>query len=200
MSGEVHRVVALVDDLGDVAEVTRRVRSRLDRLDSGGSLAVLDWSEIMPGLKQAISMDLVSGLVFWLLLIIVVAFSILNTFLMALLERTREFGVMMAIGTAPKRLMKLVLMESMFITLVGIAAGILLGIGVTLVFQVQGIDLGGASELLQQYGISGRMYPKLSVLSTSIGPAMVFCITFLAALYPALKIRRLKPVEAMGAG
>ncbi|MBN2124703.1 MAG: ABC transporter permease [Deltaproteobacteria bacterium] len=200
MSGEVHQVVALVDALSNVSEIARRVQVEVKKLETGDDLVVLDWSEIMPGLKQAISMDLVSGLIFWLLLIIVVAFSILNTFLMAIFERKREFGVMMAIGTAPSRLTKIVLMESMFMTLVGIAAGIILGIVVTLYFEGHGIDIGGAGELLKQYGISGRMYPKLSVLSTSIGPAMVFCITFLAALYPALKVRRLKPVEAMTSG
>jgi putative ABC transport system permease protein len=51
--------------------------------------------------------------------------------------------------------------------------------------------------LLRQYGIPSRIYPQLSFLSISIGPAAVLVITLMAALYPALKIRRLKPVEAM---
>jgi ABC-type lipoprotein release transport system permease subunit len=197
MSGQVHNVVAIVQSLDRVAEIKQQVQARVQTLETGNSLIVRDWSEIMPGLKQAISMDLVSGLIFWLLLIIVVAFSILNTFLMAVFERTREFGVMMAIGTAPSRLMKILLTESLFMTVVGMGAGIVLGIFVTLYFQTRGIDIGGAGELLNQYGITGRIYPKLSVLSTAIGPAMVFVITFLAALYPAVKVRRLNPVEAM---
>ncbi len=197
MSGEVHRVVAVVDSLVRVSQISKQVQAGVDGLNAAHPLAVRDWSEIMPGLKQAISMDLVSGMVFWMLLIIVVAFSILNTFLMAIFERTREFGVMMAIGTAPSRLTKILLMESMFMTFTGMISGILLGVVVTLVVQAYGIDMGGASELLNQFGISGRMYPKLSLLSATIGPAMVFIITFLAALYPALKVRRLKPVEAM---
>ncbi len=195
MNGAVHQVVAVVDSLSRLPAITQKVEARLEATDH--SLAVLDWSELMPGLKQAISMDLVGGLIFWFLLIVVVAFSILNTFLMAILERTREFGVMMAIGTAPGRLTKILLMESLFMTGVGMGAGILLGAGVTLFFQDHGIDLGGAGELLEQFGISGRVYPRLSLLSTAIGPGMVFVITFAAALYPALKVRRLKPVEAM---
>jgi len=197
MTGQVHSVVAIVHSLDRVAEIKQQVQTRIQTLETGSLLIVRDWAEIMPGLKQAISMDLVSGLIFWLLLIIVVAFSILNTFLMAIFERTREFGVMMAIGTAPSRLMKILLTESMFMTVVGMGAGIVLGILVTWFFQVRGIDIGGASELLNQYGITGRIYPKLSVLSTAVGPAMVFVITFVAALYPALKVRRLNPVEAM---
>jgi putative ABC transport system permease protein len=52
---------------------------------------------------------------------------------------------------------------------------------------------------LSQFGITGRMYPKLSLLSVSIGPFMVLFFTLFAALYPALKVRRLRPVEAMTA-
>jgi ABC-type antimicrobial peptide transport system permease subunit len=96
-------------------------------------------------------------------------------------------------------LTKILLLESMTITLIGIIAGIGIGIAVSAYFQVHGIDFSGGSELLSQFGITGRMYPKLSFLSVSIGPFMVLIFTFFAALYPALKIRRLRPVEAMTA-
>ena len=153
----------------------------------------------MPGLRQAIEMDLVSGLIFYGLLIIVVAFSILNTFLMAIFERKKEFGVMMAIGTGPLRLTRVLLIESMTITVIGIFAGIVVGSAITLYFQSQGIDFSGASDLLSQFGISGRMYPKLSIISALSGPLAVLVITFVAALYPALKVQRMQPVEAMRA-
>jgi len=130
-------------------------------------------------------------------LILVVAFSILNTFLMVIFERTREFGVLKAIGITPGRLTKLLLIESISMTIIGITAGIIAGSLITLYFQGHGIDISGASDILVQYGISGRIYPRLSLLSAFIGPGIVFIITFLAALYPALKIRSLRPVEAM---
>jgi ABC-type antimicrobial peptide transport system permease subunit len=155
--------------------------------------------ELMPGLIEAIKMDLISGFIFYIILIVVVAFSILNTFLMAILERTREFGVLMAIGTKPNRLTKLLLMESATMTIVGIFIGITAGSLITLYFQVNGIHIPGSTELLREYGLPERMYPQLSLLSASIGPAVVLLITLLTALYPALKVRRLKPVEAMQA-
>jgi ABC-type antimicrobial peptide transport system permease subunit len=70
---------------------------------------------------------------------------------------------------------------------------------ITLYFQAHGIDISGASELLSQFGITGRMYPKLSWLSAFSGPLVVLMVTFFAALYPAIKVRRLQPVEAMRA-
>jgi ABC-type lipoprotein release transport system permease subunit len=199
MDDAVHEVVVIGKTLSDVSKIKAKIQAAISGLKRRKPLKTLDWQELMPGLRQAIEMDLVSGLIFYGLLIIVVAFSILNTFLMAIFERTKEFGVMMAIGTTPRRLTKVLLIESMAMTLIGIITGIILGIGITYYFQVHGIDFSGGSELLSQFGITGRMYPKLSLLSVSIGPFMVLFFTFFAALYPALKIRRLRPVEAMTA-
>lgn len=197
MANAVHEVVVLGLTLADVPVIKDRVGRALHENEKTRSLAVLDWDDLMPGLKQAIHMDLVSGSFFYLILIMVVAFSILNTFLMAILERTHEFGVMMAMGTRPGRLTRLVLTESAGMTLVGVAVGILLGCILTAYFQGVGIDLSGSSEILSQYGIPSRLYPRLTLLSATAGPVVVLLITLAAALYPALKIRRLKPVEAM---
>ncbi len=197
MDRAVHEVTVVCKNLGDLPEIKQAVVSKISEIDQRPPLRALDWEELMPGLSQGILMDLVSGLITYFILIMVVAFSILNTFLMAIMERTREFGMLMAIGTSPGRLTKMVLTESTLMTLIGIAAGIILGCAVTLYFQARGINIAGASEIMQQYGVSGSLYPKLSLLSASIGPGMVLVITFFAALYPALRIRRLRPVEAM---
>jgi putative ABC transport system permease protein len=199
MQGAVHEVVVIADSLSDVEKIKYAIQSDLASLNLKERLIVLDWNELMPGLRQSIEMDLISGLIFYLLLLLVVAFSILNTFLMAIFERTREFGVMMAIGTTPGRLTKVLLIESMTLTFVGVVAGIFIGSLITIYFQTHGIDFSGASELLSQFGISGRMYPKLSLLSAVSGPLAVLIITFFTALYPSIKVRRMRPVEAMRA-
>ena len=199
MRGAVHEVVVFGKSTQDVPEIKRAVAANIKSIDKKHKLVVVDWMELMPGLLQGIQMDLVSGLIFWFILVVVVAFSILNTFLMAILERTREFGVLMAIGTTPRRLTRLLLIESTAITILGIGIGIIVGCLITWYFQVHGVVISGTSELLSQYGMPERLYPRLSLLSAFIGPAAVLVITFLTALYPALKVRRLRPVEAMTA-
>ena len=87
----------------------------------------------------------------------------------------------------------------MAMTLLGLAIGIGIGIGVTLVFSQVGIGFGDGGELLAQYGISERLYPRLTVISTLTGPLIIAVITFFTALIPALKIPRMRPVEAMRA-
>ena len=197
MHKAVHEVVAVCKSLRGVSTIKKNIQKIINSQSITSNITVLDWQELMPGLFQGIQMDLISGIIFYVILILVVAFSILNTFLMAIFERTREFGVLMAIGTTPRRLTKIVLLESMSMTMLGIIAGILMGSIITFYFQVNGIDIYGSSEILSQFGISGRIHPRLSILSVFSGPLAVFLITFLAALYPALKIRGLRPVEAI---
>ncbi len=199
MDGAVHEVVVLGKSLKEVQNIKSRVAADITHINEDGRLVVLDWMELIPGLIQAIQMDLISGFIFYIILIVVVAFSILNTFLMAVFERTREFGVLLAVGTTPGRLAKLLILESSTITILGIAFGIILGSLVTWYFQVHGILISGASELMRHYGLPERMYPQLSVLSVTIGAGIVLVVTILTALYPALKVRRLRPVEAMTA-
>ncbi len=198
MGSAVHEIVVMADHLAAVPAIEHALEGPLKKIENPRPLATLDWKALTPGLEQAIKMDLVSGSIFYLILIMVVAFSILNTFLMAIFERTYEFGVMMAVGTKPWRLSRLVLFESAGMTLIGVIAGIAAGSLLTWYFMIHGIDLGSASdEIMRQFGLPSRLFPQLSLLSATVGPGAVFLITLLAAIYPALKIRRLTPVEAM---
>ena len=197
MEGAVHEIVLLGYELDQVPALKAAAAGAIKGIKQRHPLVALDWNQILPGLMQGIKMDLVSGLIIYFVLIVVVAFSILNTFLMAVLERTREFGVMMAMGVTPGRLTKMLLMESMAITLIGILSGMALGAAVTWYFQANGIDLSGQSDLLQQYGIPPLLHPRLSWLSALAGPTAVLAITFISALFPALRVRKLRPVEAL---
>ena len=197
MGDAVHEIVIDVDSLHNVPLVKQSIFKALKKIPGGSNLVVMDWDELVPGLTQSIKIDLTMGIISWFLLVLVVAFSILNTFLMAIFERTREFGVMMAIGTTPNRLVKLLMFESVFMTMIGVGMGIVLGCALTAMFEIWGIDMSGSSEMLKQYGMSGRIYPQLSLITAFSGPLLVWVITIVVALYPALRIKRLKPIEAM---
>lgn len=199
MRGAVHQVVGLCDSLPGVYAAQASLSERLPEIKNKRELECKAWNELMPGLIQSIQMDLGGGVIFYLILIVVVAFSIMNTFLMAVFERTHEFGTLIAIGARPVRLTKMLLYESAFLTACGIVLGIAAGCVLTLYVESTGITLGEAEGMLRQYGIPNVMRPKLSWITAVAGPFVVFCITMLTALYPAFKVRKLKPVEAMHA-
>ncbi len=207
MGTAVHEVVVACDSLWHVGRVKESLAAALHPKppaeptgpDADQGLVCLSWDELTPGLIQSIQMDLGGGLIFYAILLVMVAFSIMNTFVMAVFERTRELGTLLAIGAGPGRLSKMLVLESAFLTLWGITLGILAGCILTLWFQHTGIPLGGAEGMLKQYGIPGLIRPRLTLATALSGPALVFFITLLTALYPALKVRMLTPVDAMRA-
>ena len=195
MDDAVHSIVVNVGVLSRVDPV----KTELTQLVGDGDLVVLDWDELQPGLRQAIQADLFSAFVMYAVLIVLVAFSVLNTQLMSVLERTREFGVMMALGLRPGGLARLVLLETAIMSLLGLALGCLLGILIAGYFQIYGLYIPGMEEAMDRYNLPGRLYPQVSVLSALLGPVIVFLGGMLAAIYPSLRLYTLQPVEAMRA-
>lgn len=161
-------------------------------------VVVLGWEELMPGLKEGIQVDKVSGFIFLGILLLVVLFSILNTFLMSVLERTREFGLMLALGSRPRRLAGLMMLESLLLTLLGLVVGIAIGGLLVYWAHVKGFGYPGLEEVAKQYNIPiSRIYPQLELFNFLLGPVTVLIATNLAAWIPILRLRKLEPVEAM---
>ncbi len=193
MQGSVHRLILTFDQLANVNQAAAQLRK--NPMTEG--LQVMTWDELTPGLRQSIELDLISGIIMYFILVVVVAFSILNTFFMAIFERKKEFGVLMSIGMKPARLVKLMLLESMSMTSIGLVLGVVLGICATLIAAKYGIGMGDSAEFMAQYGMPERLYPKLTWLSLTLGPLLICLVTFITALIPVLRIPRLHPVEAL---
>ena len=162
-------------------------------------LLVIDWTALHPGLKQAIQADLSSAWFMYGVLIILVAFSVLNTQLMSVLERTREFGVITALGIKPRQLASLVMLETTLMALIGLSIGVFLGWLVALYFNVVGFSYPGMEEVAARFNLPGKMYPSVTVFSMMLGPFVVFLFCLLASIYPATRLYRLQPVDAMRA-
>jgi len=208
MGGSAHVLVGMVEHLEGLETVLAQVRVKTPPnipLQKGGEhaplekedLVVLDWDTLEPGLLQIIQADMVNGWFMYGCLILIVTFSILNTFLMAVLERTREFGVMLALGAKHTVIGKLVMLESLLLTLLGLGIGLAIGTIVVLYFYVYGFSYPGMEELGAQFGLTEDVTPQLSLLAFTLGPAAILLFTMIGSLYPALRIRLLKPVDAM---
>jgi putative ABC transport system permease protein len=191
-----HSVVVAVEQIDQVSGAVATSRALTAQQQE---LIVLDWNELNPGLKQAIQADMSSAWFMYAVLIILVAFSVLNTQLMSVLERTREFGVITALGIKPAKLATLVMLETTLMALIGLIIGVFLGWLVSLYFSIAGFSYPGMAEVAQRFNLPGKVYPSVGWYSLMLGPSVVFLFCLLASVYPALRLFKLRPVEAMRA-
>lgn len=196
MRGAGHAVVIMAPGLVQVGPMRTRVEALLP---AGEHLVVHDWDELLPGLKQAIQADFTSAWFMYAVLVVLVAFSVLNTQLMSVLERTREFGIVMALGVTPGRLGRLVLLETTLMGAVGTVLGIVLGGALVLWLGRHGFTYPGLQEMGSKFNLPGRVYPQMSTIGLLLGPMIVFVSSIGASLYPALRLLWMKPVAAMRA-
>jgi putative ABC transport system permease protein len=157
---------------------------------------LLDWGELEPAMRDAIALKYASSLFFYLTLVVVVAFIVLNTLLMSVLERTREFGMLLAIGMRPGAIGRMVWLELLALALFGCAIGLFIGATATLWFEHAGIEFGGLHNLLAQFGLPPRLYPTLTVFSALIGPAAILFAICIGGVVPYVRVARLAPVLA----
>jgi ABC-type lipoprotein release transport system permease subunit len=170
---------------------------QLQSMITDNRLDVVPWERLQPGLKQAIQADFSTAWMMYGVLVALVAFSVLNTFLMSVLERTREFGIMLALGLSPAKVGRLVFTESFLMAATGLLLGVAAGAAFTTYFVIYGFSYPGMDELASKFNLPDRFYPVLDPVSLLLGPAVIFIATMLAALWPAVRIHLLKPVEAM---
>lgn len=186
-----HELVIRLEDVSQLDEVTNQLKIKYPHLE------VAKWDEIMPEFKIANEMSgKVMGIMITIILV-AVGFGIVNTMLMAILERTRELGMLMAIGMNRKKLFSMVMMETFFLTMIGAPLGLLLGYSTIQYFGSKGIDLSAFAESLETYGYETTIYLKAEPWFYGMVCAQVVCLAFLAALYPAKKALELNPVNAI---
>jgi len=196
MHGQGHSIVIRTNHIDDVGHLQTRIMALFDKQ---ADIAVRNWDELQPGLKQAIQADMTSAWFMYMVLIVLVAFSVLNTQLMSVLERTREFGTMMALGLRPGNLSRLVVMETLMMSCLGLLLGVLIGFVITAYLSVVGFYYPGMEEMAVRFNLPDRMYPSVSLLSLLLGPGIVAIGSLLASIYPATRLYRLLPIEAMRA-
>ncbi len=163
---------------------------------------ILTWKQTQAEVAGLIAMDRGGNYIMQVLIGLLIAAGILNTLLMSVLERTREFGVMMAVGMSPATLFRLVLVESFWLALIGIVVGIVITTPWYAYLHYVGLDFSGA--IGQDYSASGilmdplfkiRLYEESAIAIL----AGVFALTLLSGLYPAWRAGRIPPVESLKA-
>lgn len=189
--GTWHRLIARLGNTDLSDNITLKAKGALPGYE------VLSWKEISPDLAMiADFMGQIYG-VFMVIILAALAFGIVNTMLMAVLERTRELGMLAAIGMNRKKIFSMIMFESVFLSITGGFAGMGIAEAVIAATQKNGINLMKYSEGMEAFGYSAHLFPTIDTgffISTTI---LIVLTGILASIYPARKALKLNPVEAI---
>ncbi|MBN2357870.1 MAG: ABC transporter permease [Deltaproteobacteria bacterium] len=179
------------------AAATERVRAAL----AAPGLEILPWQEALPDLFMWIALDDAGLYIMILIIAVVVLLGIVNTVLMSVLERVREFGVMLAIGAAPRQLVLLVLTEAALLGLFAVIVGLALGLLGNWPLAANGLNFSDMTggQAVEAGGVALDLHFRTDL---SPGKVALFCLlsfvmTVVSAIYPAVKVATLKPIACL---
>ena len=191
VEGLAHEIALMVDDIRQVNLIAASLSSKFP------NLKVQTYREISPDLELYEGQIKNISLIYLTVIMLALVFGIINTMLMAVLERIKELGMLMAIGMNKLRVFLMIVLESILLGLVAMPVGLLLGYITIEYVGANGIDMSMYAKGLESFGMSSIIYFELDpivYLQVAVG---VFLTAILASIYPALKAIRLKPVEAL---
>ncbi|MFA6599229.1 MAG: FtsX-like permease family protein [Ignavibacteriaceae bacterium] len=186
-----HEIAILLNDTNLSDDVAQKLTKQFPNLD------VMTWKEIQPDL--GITVEFLNIMLYFYVIIILLAlgFGIVNTMLMVVLERIKELGMLMAVGMNKMRIFKMIMLETIYLSLTGGILGITLGIILIQIFQQHGIDLSIYGEGFSAIGYDSMIYPSIGI-DYYIGTFLLVILTgIIASIYPARKALKLNPAEAV---
>jgi ABC-type lipoprotein release transport system permease subunit len=184
----VTQVAVLLEREGDSLTVARGLRKQL----TGVPVEILPWRESMPALAQLFVLDEAFNYVMNGVVLAMVGLGILNTILMRVLERRYEFGLCSALGLRPVQLAVMIIGESLALTAISLALGLVLGLSVQHYFATAGLDLRWffPSSLPTALVFDPIIYSRLSLTRIVSSVGIVFLTATVISFYPALKAAR----------
>lgn len=160
---------------------------------------VMDWKEMMPDIVQFIELDRSGGYMFMFILYTVIGFGLFGTVLMMTAERKYEFGVLTAIGMKRHKLAITVLLEMLFIGMLGVLIGALVSLPIVAYFQANPIYIASMADAYEEFGLEPILPTIIDGQVFFNQGLVVFIFTILISIYPMIKISRLDPVKSMRA-
>jgi len=192
-SDEVSTVTVRLDHPEESVRVAAELTARLDDQE----IEVLTWQERAPLIEMARKAYDWSALITALVLFTAVGFTLLNSFLMVIYERIHELGIMLAQGVRPAWIRRVLFLEALIVTVLGVAVGAAVSAAVLGFWIRNGVDLSSFAQGLNYFNVRTVIYPYLHWGHLSIGLVTIVVLTWLAVLYPAIKASRFEAVEAI---
>lgn len=186
-----HEIAIQINDTDNLIPIQNELKAKLP------NLLIENYKEISPDIALYESQIGISSAIFLTIFMLALIFGIINTMLMAVLERSKEIGMLMAIGMNKRKIFGMIITETLLLGLIGAPLGMLIGWLSVNYFNKNGIDLSNFADGFEQFGMSTIIRPELSMEIYLQLVFAVFITALLASIYPALKAVRLKPLDAM---
>jgi ABC-type lipoprotein release transport system permease subunit len=194
LPGRIHEVAMTLADPMLAAPTADRLNPRLP-----DNVEILDWGDLLPEMREVIAAYDVSRMIIVTILYLATGLGILNTFFMSVMERTREFGILMAQGMRPWTIRSLILLETCILGCIALAIGLTCGAAMTLYMQQVGVDL--AEYITPVTYAGGTILPRLHAVFEAgnffVPAGMLLLVSLLAGFLPANRAARLDPVQAV---
>jgi ABC-type lipoprotein release transport system permease subunit len=188
----VTQIAIMLEHKDQMQTIWKQLTKNLDKENQ-----LYSWKELYPTLLTMQEMTDAFNAVSYLIVFLVAAIGIFGVILFSVLERLREFGVMMAIGTPFREVAKMLIIESLLLAFLGFAFGVLLSGSALAYYSQVGIDLKMYSDAFAQFGMSSLMIPSFKVAFFSDAFFAVMIATLLAIIFPLRRLKKLSPIDAI---
>jgi putative ABC transport system permease protein len=186
-----HEISILLNNI-DECEI---VKEKLSSISPDNS--VMTWKELAPDAAMMNDFVIIYYFIFVGIIMLALAFGIINTMLMAILERTKELGMLMAIGMNRKRIFNMIMYETIFLTIVGAVVGMFSGWVIIMVLGRTGIQFTGWGEGFEAIGFAAKVFPVITPDFFMFTIIMVIVTAIISSIWPARKALKLNPVETL---
>jgi putative ABC transport system permease protein len=186
-----HEIAILLNDIENVESV----KEKLTEISPGNTISA--WKELAPDAAMMNDYMIMYYFIFIGIVMLALAFGIINTMMMTILERTKELGMLMAIGMNHRRVFNMIMLETIFLTLVGAVAGMLSGLVIVEALGKTGIHFSNWGEGFEAIGFAAIVYPVITPGFFIVITVMVIVTAIISSVWPARKALRLNPVEAL---
>jgi putative ABC transport system permease protein len=187
----VHEIAILLDNIDNADSV----RTKLSAVSHSNTVST--WKELAPDAAMMNDFMFIYYLIFIGIVMLALAFGIINTMMMTILERTKELGMLMAIGMNKRRIFSMIMLETIFLTLVGAATGMLGGWIIVNILGKTGIHFSTWGEGFEAIGFAARVYPVITPYFFLIITVIVILTAIISSVWPARKALKLDPAEAV---
>lgn len=191
LQDKISEIEILGEDYRDLSSLQTEIAKEVDNANQ-----LLPWNKLQVYLSSMLSVMDGFTMIWMIVVFIALSFGLINTLVMAVFERTREFGLMLALGMQPRVILIQVLCESVFLLIIGLL------VGTTLAWTAiqplkSGIDISSVAQGMEMMGVGAVLFPSLYMKDVITANCIVIVLGILASLLPAIKASHLKPIEAM---